>query len=166
MDFRMKLPRSTKDFVIFLLIVSLISVNTIAPIITMYEMGFSMETWRMTLSVIPFIWVAVVILVLLTHPIAEKMTQNFLSKGDSFNATLTVNILFNVFLMSIFMTIIGTWIGMGKISWLPFQNFFINWPRNFAISFAIEALLAQPIARQVLYMLHKRQDAQAVAEDA
>ncbi|RPA60448.1 hypothetical protein EF384_05980 [Aerococcus agrisoli] len=165
MDFHMKLPRSGKDFVIFLLIVSLISVNTIGPTITMYQMGFSLETWKMTLKVLPFIWIAVVILVLLTHPIAEKMTQNFLSEGDSFNATLTVNILFNVFLMSISMTIIGTWIGMGQISWLPFQTFHINWPRNFAIAFAIEALVAQPIARQVLFMMHKRQDAQAVAED-
>lgn len=43
MDFYMRLPRDHREFALFLLIVSLISVNLIAPLISMFELGFSFE---------------------------------------------------------------------------------------------------------------------------
>ena len=58
MDFYMRLPRNHREFVLFLLIVSLISVNLIAPLISMFELGFSFEVWQNTLRVLPFIWLA------------------------------------------------------------------------------------------------------------
>ncbi len=62
--------------------------------------------------------------------------------------------------MSVLLTVIGSWIGQSSISMGPIYSFFHKRPRNFAIDFAVEALIAQPIARQVLFILHTKQDAQ------
>jgi hypothetical protein len=111
------------------------------------------------LQVIPFIWLSVIALVLLTLKPAEWLTGKIIAKGDSFNAHIVVNILCTVFLMSIFLTVIGTWIGSRSFNIEPVRLFFHKWPRNFAISFAVEALFAQPIARFVMLKLHQAQDA-------
>lgn len=159
MEFYMKLPRNKKEFALFLAVISIISVNIIAPLITCFEIGFHLYVWADVLTVLPFIWLSVIVLVLLTHRPAEWMTNKLLQKEDSFNAHIIVNTLCNVFLMSIFLTVIGTWIGGRKISIEPILMFFHKWPRNFAISFAVELLVAQPIARFVMYKLHQKQDA-------
>jgi hypothetical protein len=159
MDFHMKLPRNAKEFPLFIAVISILSVNIIAPLITCFEFGFSLSVWADVLLVIPFIWLSVIVLVLLTLKPAEWLTGKIVSKGDSFNAHIVVNILCTVFLMSIFLTVIGTWIGGRRISIEPVRLFFHKWPRNFAISFAVEALFAQPIARFVMLRLHQAKDA-------
>ncbi len=158
MDFYMKLPRNKKEFAIFMAVISIISVNTIAPLITFFEVGFHLSVWADTLKVIPFIWCTVIALVLITYKPAEWLTSKVAKQGDSFSAHITINILFSVLLMSVFLTVIGTWIGTRHISMEPIRMFFYKWPRNFAISFGIEACLAQPIARLVLLKLHQYQD--------
>jgi hypothetical protein len=40
-----RLPQSPKEGIIFMVIISIISVNTIAPIIMMLEFGFSKESY-------------------------------------------------------------------------------------------------------------------------
>ena len=155
MEFYLKLPRNKKEFIIFMLVISIISVNIIAPLITCFEIGFSFKVWGEVLKVLPFVWISVIILVLLTHKPAELLTNRIIDKNDSFNAHIIVNVLCNVFLMSIFLTIIGTWIGSKHISFEPIKNFFYLWPRNFTIAFAVELLIAQPIARQVMVIIHK-----------
>jgi hypothetical protein len=159
MEFYMKLPRNKKEFALFLAIISIISVNTIAPLITFFEMGFRTDVWMDVLKVIPLIWCSVIASVLITYKPAEWMTGKLVKEGDSFNAHIIVNILCTVFLMSIFMTVVGTWIGTRNVSIEPIRTFFYTWPRNFAISFAIEALVAQPIARTVLFKFHQIKDA-------
>ena len=158
MDFHMKLPRNNKEFPIFLGIISIISVLIIAPLITCFEMGFKMSVLANTLKVIPFIWIAVVGLVLLTHKPAEIMSSKIVAEGDSFNAKIIINTLCNVLLMSIFLTVIGSWIGMRRISLEPVIMFFHKWPRNFVIAFGVEALIAQPIARFVMVKIHEVKD--------
>ena len=148
MEFYMKLPRSKKEFALFMAIISIISVNIIAPLITCFEFEFSLDVWRDVLTVIPFIWLSVITLVLLTYKPAEWMTGKIVAKDDSFNAHIVVNILCTVFLMSIFLTVIGTWIGSRNVSMEPIRMFFYKWPRNFAISFGVECLIAQPFARR------------------
>ena len=76
---------------------------------------------------------------------------------------MIVNTLCTVFLMSIFLTVIGTWIGTRQISMEPIRMFFYKWPRNFAISFAVEALIAQPIARFVMLKMHTAMDSKVAA---
>ena len=158
MEFYMKLPRSKKEFALFMAVISIISVNIIAPLITCFEMGFHLSVWTQALRVIPFIWLSVIALVLLTYKPAEWLTGKIIEQGDSFNAHIVVNILCTVFLMSIFLTVIGTWIGSRQISMEPIRMFFYKWPRNFAISFAVESLIAQPIARLVMLKMHQIKD--------
>jgi hypothetical protein len=159
MDFHMKLPRSAKEFPLFIAVISILSVNIIAPLITCFEFGFHLSVWVDVLKVIPFIWLSVIAFVFLTYKPSEWLTRKIISKGDSFNAHIVVNILCTVFFMSIFLTIVGTWIGSGQISIEPVRMFFHKWPRNFAISFAVEALFAQPIARHVMLKHHQAKDA-------
>ncbi len=140
---------------LFMAIVSLISVNIIAPLITSFEIGFGWQTWLATLKILPVIWLAVVAVVLLTYQPADWLTGKIVAKQDSFNAHITINILCTVLLMSIILTVIGTWIGQRQISLEPLQHFFYRWPRNFTIALAVEALVAQPIARQAIFLLHK-----------
>lgn len=154
MDFYMKLPRNKKEFALFMGIISIISVNIIAPLITCFEMGFHFTIWADTLKVIPIIWLTVIALVLITYKPAEVLTSKLVDKADSFLSHIIINILCTVFLMSIFLTIIGTWIGTRHISMDPIWMFFYKWPRNFAISFFVEALIAQPIARLVMVVIH------------
>jgi hypothetical protein len=163
MDFFMKLPRRKREFAIFMAIISVISVNIIAPVITCYECGFTLATWANTMKAVPFVWLSVIAIVLLTYKPAEFLTNLIVDENDSFHARITINILCTVFLMSILLTVIGTWIGTGRVSADPIKLFFYKWPRNFAISFAVEALIAQPIARRVMLFMHVKMDAEKAA---
>jgi hypothetical protein len=156
MEFYMKLPRNKKEFTLFMGVISIISVNIIAPLITCFEIGFHLHVWAEVIRIIPYIWISVIALVLLTYKPAEWLTSRIVEKDDSFGAHIIVNILCSVFFMSIFLTVIGTWIGSGNLDMEPILRFFYKWPRNFAISFAVEALVAQPIARLVMLKLHQR----------
>ena len=158
MEFYMKLPRNKKEFALFLAIISAISVNIIAPLISCFEVGFNMHVWVNSIKVIPLIWINVIALVLLTYKPAEWMTGKIIDKEDSFGAQILVNILCSVFFMSIFLTVIGSWIGSRQVSIEPIRMFFYKWPRNFAIAFAVEACFAQPIARFAMFKLHMIKD--------
>lgn len=159
MDFYMKLPRNKKEFALFMGIISVISVNIIAPLITCFEAGFHLYVYRDVLTVLPYIWLSVIAIVLLTYIPAEKMTSKIVDKGDSFRSHIIVNILSTVLLMSILLTVIGTWIGTRSVTWEPIRMFFYKWPRNFSISLFVEMCIAQPIARFVIYRLHLCMDA-------
>lgn len=166
MEFYQKLPRNKKEFALFMAIISIISVNIIAPLITCFEMGFHLSVWAEALKIIPFIWISVVALVIITYKPAEWMTGKVVERDDSFNAHIVVNILCTVFLMSIFLTVIGTWIGSRQVTAEPIRSFFHKWPRNFSISLAVELLVAQPIARMAMAKLHKYRDGAVLPEPA
>lgn len=124
LDFYMKLPRNKKEFSLFVLIVSVLSVNIIAPLISSFELNFSLDTWKRALTVMPYIWVTVVILVLLTNAPASKVTNLIISKEDSFNSHMIINCLVNVVMMSIILTVVASWIGTKTITLEPVQHFF------------------------------------------
>ena len=96
MDFYMKLPRNSKESVLFIVMISIISVNIIAPLITCFEIGFNMSVWADVMKVLPLIWISVVVLVLLTFKPAEIMTEKIINKEDSFNSHIIVNTLCTV----------------------------------------------------------------------
>lgn len=158
MDFYMKLPRNKKEFALFMGVISILSVNIIAPLITCFEAGFHLYVWADVLSILPIIWLSVIIIVLITYIPAEKLTARIVSKEDSFNSHIIVNILCSVLLMSVFLTVIGTWIGTRSVTLEPIKMFFYKWPRNFAISFFVELCIAQPIARFIILKLHLAKD--------
>jgi hypothetical protein len=155
MEFYMKLPRNKKEFGLFMAVISIISVNIIAPLITCFEVGFHKYVWADAIKVIPFIWICVIALVLITYKPAEWLTARIVKEGDSFSSHIVVNILCTVFLMSIFLTVIGSWIGNRQVNIEPIRMFFYKWPRNFAISLAVELCIAQPIARMVMLKIHQ-----------
>lgn len=157
-----RLPQNAKEGILFVLIISIISVNTIAPIIMGLERGFSKETYLQTLKIIPFMWIIVILLVrLVAGPIVGKIMPKFVGQTDGFNARILLNTFLNVTVLSIFLSIIGPWIGTKQISLEPFQNFFHIWFRNFGVAFWIELMIAQPIARFVMKKMHAKQDAKA-----
>lgn len=153
----MKLPRDGVETVLFMGIVSIISVNLIAPMITMLEIGFSWAHYLRTLRIIPFMWLAVIVIVALAQEPATKLKNKIVNPHDSFNSQILIDILCHVVMISALMTIVGTWIGQLHISMSPFYSYINNWPRNFAIAFAVEGLIAQPIARRVLLFKHTHQ---------
>ncbi|GAK39013.1 hypothetical protein PUW24_14680 [Paenibacillus urinalis] len=153
-----RLPQNAREGIIFMLIVSIISVNTIGPIILGLERGFSVANYLETLKVIPFMWVIVILLVkLVAGPLVRKVLPKFVGKTDGFNARVLLNIVMNVTVLSVLLTIIGTWVGMRQISLEPFHNFFPTWFRNFGVAFWIELLVAQPIARFAMKKIHASQ---------
>jgi len=155
MDFHTKLPRNKKEFALFIIVISIISVNSIAPLITFFEIGFTLNTWNEVLKVIPVLWLTVIVFVLITYHPAEFLTKKIINEEDSFKSVITINILCTVFILSIILTIVGTWIGSRHISTEPIIHFFYKWPRNFTIALGIELLIAQPIARLVMVKYHK-----------
>lgn len=153
-----RLPRNKQEGLLFLFIVSLISVNTIAPIIVGLERGFSKDVYLDTLQILPVMWIIVVLLVkLVAGPIAGKLLPKFVGQTDGFNARVLFNIVLNVMVLSLLLSVIGTWVGMKQISLAPFKNFLHIWPRNFGVAFWIEMLIAQPIARSAMKLLHAKQ---------
>lgn len=162
-----RLPQNAKEGILFLLIVSILSVNTIAPIIIGLERGFSKEVYFDTLKVLPVMWFIVVLLVrLVAGPIVGKLMPIFIGKTDGFNARVLLTILLNVLVLSLLLSIIGTWVGTKQISLDPFKNFLHIWPRNFGIAFWIEMLFAQPIARFAMKKIHARQARKAESVNA
>src|SRR5690606_31563986 len=112
-----RLPQNAKEGILFLLIVSIISVNTIAPIIMGMERGFSKESYFETLKIIPFMWVIVVLLVkVVAGPLVGKIMPKFVGKTDGFNARILLSTVLNVTVLSILRTIIGSWVGTKQIS--------------------------------------------------
>ena len=75
------------------------------------EFGFHKEVYFDTLQVIPFLWIIVILLVtLVVGPIVKKLVEKFTEPTDGFNARTLFNILFSVTILSILLTVIGSWI--------------------------------------------------------
>lgn len=154
-----RLPQNSKEGILFMLIISFISVNTIAPLIMGFEKGFSLETYASTLKILPIMFIIVLIVVnVIAMPIVGKLLPKFVRQTDSFSAHVLWNTLLNVTVISMCMSIIGVWVGTASFDLAPFQNFFQTWPRNFGTAFWIEMLIAQPIARFVMKKMHKQQN--------
>lgn len=58
-----RLPQSAAEGIIFMLIISFISVNTIAPIIMFMEIGLSFETYVEFFKIMPVMWIIVILMV-------------------------------------------------------------------------------------------------------
>ena len=152
------LPRSGRESLLFVLVISLISVNIIPVIIFGLSIGFTIDMWVGVLRVLPLLWVVVIAVVMVTRKPAMWLTGLVVRKGDSFRAHIFADTLCSVLLISVILTVVGPWIGTWSLTTEPLVHFFENWPRNFMIAFVIEALLAQPVARLVMRAHHRRVD--------
>lgn len=152
-----RMPQNGKEFILFLAVISIISVNTIAPLIMALQFGFTKAVYLQTLKTIPFMWIIVVLIVpFIVEPIVNKLMPKFTQPTDSFNAATLFHIFFSVLIMSVLLTVIGTWVGTRSISMEPIKTFFYTWPRNFTIAFFIELLVAQPLACLAMALIHKQ----------
>ncbi|MBM7666791.1 hypothetical protein JOC25_003313 [Solibacillus kalamii] len=135
------------------------------PLIMGFERGFTKEVYFGTLKILPIMWIIVVLLVrLVAGPLVGKIMPKFVGQTDGFNARVLLNTLLNVTVLSVCLTIIGTWVGTKTFGLEPLKKFFHIWPRNFAIAFWIELLVAQPIARFAMKKLHESQTAKEAAQ--
>jgi len=156
--FHSRLPRNNREFAAFLLVVSLVSVNIIPPVIMASSGGLTIPIYRQMLTVLPVLWFAVIAVVLITYRPAKWLKARFCRPGDSYNSHILIETVASVLLMSMVLTIVGTWIGTRHVSMEPLQDFYRLWPRNFAIAFVVESLIAQPLARFLTSRYHRRID--------
>lgn len=155
-----RLPRNGKEGFLYGGVIAIITVIVMLflNIGTAFG-GINKEAIKVILILTPIIWIIAMLLeALLVGRISEKLLEKFTEPSDGFNTKILFNILFCVTGMSAIMTIIGGMIGEGKPSLEPFITFPSHWPRNFCVAFWCEILLAQPIARKVMTLLHKRKD--------
>ncbi|KRE35780.1 hypothetical protein ASG73_13865 [Janibacter sp. Soil728] len=157
------LPRSGRESLLFVLMISLLSVNIIPVIITGLSIGFTLDMWVGVLRVLPLLWVVVIAVVMLTRQPAMWLTGRLVRTGDSFRAHILADTLCSVLLISVILTVVGPWIGNWSVTTESLVHFFENWPRNFMIAFVVEALLAQPVARLVMRGHHHRVDQRGAA---
>lgn len=157
------LPRSGRESLLFVLVISLISVNVIPVIITGLSIGFTLDMWVGVLRVLPLLWVVVLAVVMLTRKPAMWLTDRVVRKGDSFRAHIFADTLCSVLLISVILTVVGPWIGTRSLTTESVVHFFETWPRNFMIALVVEALLAQPVARWVMRGHHHRVDQRGAA---
>lgn len=161
-----RLPQNKKEGFLYGSIICLITVIVmlILNIGTAFG-GFPKEAILAILKLIPIIWiVAMLVESFVVGKIASKLVNKFTETSDGFNSHILFNILFCVTGMSAIMTILGSLIGNG-ISFEPFLTFFSHWPRNFCVAFWCEILLAQPISRFSMKMLHNHQNKKIALED-
>lgn len=159
-----RLPQSAAEGIIFMLVISFISVNTIAPIIMFMEIGLSFQTYGEFFKIMPVMWIIVILLVrFVDGPLIGKIMPKFQGETDGFNARILLNIVMNVTILSLTLTVIGTWVGKREISTDIFTRFFPTWFRNFGIAFWIEVIVAQPIARFVMVKIHENKKSKVTA---
>lgn len=151
-----RLPRNKKEGIIYGLTICIISVIIMASLNII--LSFNRIDREVILIILKTIPVMVMIIFLLENilvgPISNKLVEKFTSKTDSVNAKILFNILFCVTLLSFIMTLVGPILGNG-ISMEILENFPSHWPRNFFFALWTELLLAQPLARKLMIIMHK-----------
>lgn len=155
-----RLPRSGKEGFLYGAVICLITcvIMMMLNIGTAFGTLCTKEVWFTIVRAIPLVWcVAMLWESFVVGRIAHKLVSIFVEPSDGFNANILFNIVFVVAMMSTSMTIIGPVVSGESIS-TAFSGWLHHWPRNFCVAFWCECLLAQPIARKVMVLIHNRQD--------
>ena len=120
--------------------------------------GVSEETIVTSLKAFPLVFIIAMILEgLIVGKIADKLVNVFSSQTDSLNAHILFRTFFTVIGMSIIMTTVGGILASG-FTLEVIKEFPISWPRNFCVVIFLELLIVQPIARNVMRMMHEIQE--------
>ncbi len=94
--------------------------------------------------------------------ISNAITRRFIKPGDSMNVAICYNLIICALLMSMSMSFLGPLAGMIVEGHASLSAAAEAWTavvvRNFAVAFWVEMLIAQPAARRVMVMLHKRRE--------
>lgn len=156
MYFDARLPKNALEGILFGGIICFLTALFMCTLNTALGMGkfdgeviVSSLTWFMLYAVIAFAFENLVM-----SRISNFMVKKFAGQTDGFNARTMFKIFFTVIGMSLFMTMVACLINRGFTvdALLGFVNM---WPRNFAIVLFWELLIAQPIARGVMKLIHR-----------
>lgn len=120
--------------------------------------GISKEAIVIALKSFPLAFIIAMLLEgLIVGKVAEKLVNVFSSPTDSFNAHILFRTFFTVIGMSIIMTNVGGVLANG-FSMEVIKHFPIAWPRNFCVVIFLELIIVQPIARNVMKIMHEIQE--------
>lgn len=160
-----RLPQNGKEgFLYGAIIVTLTAslMSTMNVIINSPSNASTGDVFIEIIKILPVFWViAMALEALVVGRIAEALTAKFTQVSDSFNAKIFFRIVFTVFGMSFFMTMIGDVYSNGFDGGL-LERFKEAWPRNILVVFLAESLIIQPIARFAMKKMHASQDRKAV----
>ena len=121
-----RLPRGGKEFILFLVIISILSVNIIAPLIMAFKFGFTKDVYVETLKVIPFVWVCVIILVpFVVNPLVTKLYKSLLDRRTALMQS-AVSILFSVTILSVLLQLSDLGLAWGKLAGSRFIRSFMT----------------------------------------
>ena len=153
------MPRNGKEGLIYGGVICALTCICMATMnISIHMGGVSGEAIVTSLKAFPLVFIIAMMLeAFIVGKIAEKLVSVFSSKTDSFNAHILFRTFFTVIGMSMIMTIVGAGLGTG-LNMELIKHFPIAWPRNFCVAIFLELLIVQPIARNVMRMIHKNPD--------
>jgi hypothetical protein len=153
------MPRNEKEGLIYGGVICALTCTFMATINISINMGGVSEKAIVTsLKAFPLVFIIAMILErFIVGKIADKLVNIFSSPTDSFNAHILFRTFFTVIGMSIIMTIVGG-ILAGGFSLKVIKEFPISWPRNFCVVIFLELLIVQPIARNVMRIIHGIQE--------
>jgi hypothetical protein len=153
------MPRNGKEGLIYGGVICALTCICMATInISIHMGGVSGEAIVTSLKAFPLVFIIAMILeALIVGKIADKLVNVFSSPTDSFNAHILFKTFFTVIGMSVIMTIVGGVLSSG-FSLQVIKEFPISWPRNFCVVIFLELLIVQPIARNVMRIMHETQE--------
>ncbi|SFB41247.1 DUF2798 domain-containing protein [Clostridium frigidicarnis] len=153
------MPRNGKEGLIYGGVICALTCIFMATMNICINMGgVSGKAIVTSLKAFPLVFIIAMLLeMFVVGKIADKLTNIFSSPTDSFNAHILFRTFFTVIGMSIIMTIVGGILASGfKLEVI--KEFPLGWPRNFCVVIFLELLIVQPIARNVMRIIHKNQE--------
>ncbi|MCB2293522.1 DUF2798 domain-containing protein [Clostridium algoriphilum] len=160
------MPRNGKEGLVYGGVICALTCTFMATMNICISMGGVSKVALITsIKLFPVLFIAAMLIeTFIVGKIAGKLTGVFCAPKDSLNAHILFRTFFTVIGMSMIMTNVGAGIGTG-FSMELFKNFPIAWPRNFCIVIFLELLIVQPIARNMMRMIHKNQENRQANED-
>ncbi len=173
-----RLPWNPREGIIYGCVIAALSSLLIGGYNVYDSMGYTPDRIREFLTDYMIMWpvvflTAFLLATVVVSRIANAVVRRYIGPNDSANAYICFNIIVNVLLMSVILSFLGGVIGqsMGNIFGGPpvdlaelAENWPRIWPRNFCIAFWVEMLIAQPAARRVMVMIHRKRMGSEFAE--
>ena len=166
----LRLPRSKREGIIFGCVIAFISSMLIGGYNVYDNMGYDLEHFGDFVSDFLVIWpvmfaVAFTLSYTLVGPLAGRVVRHYMAPTDSANTFICFNLIVCVLMMSVILTFLGGLIGQAIAFLLSGHEMDVMelvynwpriWPRNFCIAFWVEMLIAQPAARRVMVIIHRK----------
>ena len=171
----LRLPWSNKEGILFGCVIAFLSSLIISGYNLYFNVGYGPD--RLVDFVCDFliVWPIIFLIAFILSNtvvgwIAGKFVRRFMAPTDSTNTYICFNLIMCVLLMSVILTFVGGLVGE-TVAYLMsgaeidvaglLESWPSIWPRNFCIAFWVEMLIAQPAARRVMVMIHRRKLARA-----